>query len=226
MTFLDRADAGRKLAMALRSYEDQHPVVLALPRGGVAVAAPIARALAAPLDVVLVRKIGLPFQPELAMGAVVDGDAPIVVRNEEVIRAVGVTEREFAAECARELAEIERRRSLLFGDGAFTEISGSSAIVVDDGVATGATARAALRALRKRGPKSLILAAPVGAPETLESLRAEADAVVCIEAPADFAAVGSFYADFRQLSDDDVVALLAPFRPRGAPRLRNEPGLS
>ena len=226
MTFLDRADAGRKLAMALKSYKGQHAVVLALPRGGVAVAAPIARALAAPLDIVLVRKIGLPFQPELAMGAVVDGDAPIIVRNEDVIRVVGVTEPQFAAECAGALAEIERRRLLFFGDGARAEISGRSAIVVDDGVATGATARAALRALRKRDPKSLILAAPVGAPETLESLRAEADAVVCIEAPANFAAVGSFYADFRQLSDDDVVALLAPFRTRGSPRLRNKPGLS
>ena len=184
-----------------------------------AVAAPIATALAAPLDLILVRKIGLPFQLEIAMGAVVDGDEPVVVRNEDVIRAVGVTERQFEAECARELAEIERRRVLFLGAGARAEISARSAIVVDDGVATGATARAALRALRERGPKSLTLATPVAAPEALQSLRAEADAVVCLEAPANFTAVGAFYQDFRQLSDDDVVALLAPFRTdrRSAP---------
>ena len=211
MPFLDRADAGRQLARALASYKDRAPVVLALPRGGLPVAAEIAAALAAPLDVVLVRKVGLPEQPELAMGAVVDGDEPIVVRNDDVIAAGGVSEREFEAACARELAEIERRRRRFVGDRGRAPIAGRAAIVVDDGVATGATARAALRAIRKRGPKTLVLAVPVAARDTIEELRSEVDVVVCLEAPRYFDAVGAFYADFRQVSDEEVGAVLARF---------------
>ncbi len=211
MPFLDRADAGRQLARALASYKDRGPVVLALPRGGLPVGAEIAQALAAPLDIVLVRKVGLPEQPELAMGAVVDGDEPIVVRNEDVIAAAGVSEREFKAVCARELGEIERRRRRFLGDRRRAPIAGRTAIVTDDGVATGATARAALRAIRKRGPKTLVLAVPVAARDTIEELRSEVDAVVCLEAPRYFDAVGAFYADFRQVSDDEVSAILARF---------------
>jgi predicted phosphoribosyltransferase len=211
MLFLDRADAGRKLARALASYKDQDPVALALPRGGLPVAAEIAAALGAPLDIVLVRKIGLPEQPELAMGAVVDGDPPIVARNEDVIAAAGVSEREFEAACARELAEIERRRQRFLGHRRRAEIAGRTAIVTDDGVATGATARAALRAIRRRGPKKLVLAVPVAARDTIERLRGEVDAVVCLEAPRFFNAVGAFYADFRQVADEEVSAILARF---------------
>jgi putative phosphoribosyl transferase len=211
MVFLDRADAGRRLAAALMSYKDQDSVVLALPRGGVPVAAEIAAALGAPLDIILVRKIGSPDQPELAMGAIVDGTEPIVVRNEDVIRMMGVTEREFEAACAGELAEIERRRHRFSGKGKPAEISGRVAIVVDDGVATGATARAALRAMRKRGPRKLVLAVPVAAPDIIAALRREVDEVVCLEAPKNFNAVGSFYRDFRQLRDEDVTAILARF---------------
>ncbi len=211
MSFLDRADAGRQLARALASYKDRSPVVLALPRGGLPVAAEIARALGAPLDVVLVRKVGLPEQPELAMGAVVDGDEPIVVRNEDVIALGGVSEHEFKAVCAREFAEIERRRRRFVGNRRRAPIAGRTAIVTDDGVATGATARAALRAIRKRGPKTLVLAVPVAAHDTIEDLRGEVDAVVCLEAPRYFDAVGSFYSDFRQVSDDEVAAILARF---------------
>ncbi|MBV8474402.1 MAG: phosphoribosyltransferase, partial [Hyphomicrobiales bacterium] len=217
MTFLDRADAGRKLAAALNSWKDQDPVVLALPRGGVAVAAPIAVALAAPLDIVLVRKIGAPSHPELAMGAVVDGDEPVVVRNEDVIRAARVGPQQFEEGRVRALAEIERRRQLYLGDAARAPINARSAIVVDDGVATGATAIAALRAVRRREPRSLTLATPVAAPDALALLRAEADDVVCLEAPAAFEAVGAFYADFRQLDDDDVAAILAAHRPAATP---------
>jgi predicted phosphoribosyltransferase len=211
MPFLDRADAGRKLARALASYQGRNPVVLALPRGGAPIGAEIAAALAAPLDVVLVRKIGAPDQPELAMGAVVDGDEPITVRNEEVIHASEVSEREFKSACSRELIEIERRRQRFLGDRARVEIAGRIAIVVDDGVATGATARAALRAIRKRGPKELVLAVPVAASDTIEELRSEVDALICLEAPRRFGAVGSFYADFRQVADEEVRAILARF---------------
>jgi len=208
MVFLDRADAGRQLAAALIAYKDQDVVVLALPRGGVPVAAEIASVLGAPLDVILVRKIGVPDQPELAMGAVVDGAEPTVIRNEDIIRLAGVAESEFEAACARELVEIERRRQR-FAAGKAPDVSGRVAIVVDDGAATGATARAALQAMRKRGAKTLVLAVPVAAPQVMKTLRREADAVVCLQTPANFDAVGAFYRDFRQLRDEDVVAILA-----------------
>ena len=161
MSFKDRSDAGRKLALALRDYKNRQPVVLALPRGGVPVAAKVAAALNAPLDLILVRKIGVPYQPELAMGAVVDGDEPLVVRNEDVIRFAGIDESEFNAVCDSELAEIERRRQRYLGSRERVEVAGRIAIVIDDGIATGATTRAALRATRSRKPKKLILAVPV-----------------------------------------------------------------
>ena len=143
MSFKDRADAGRKLALALRDYKNQQPVVLALPRGGVPVATKVAAALDAPLDLILVRKIGVPYQPELAMGAVVDGDKPLVVRNEDVIRFAGIADSEFNAVCDSELAEIERRRQRYLGSRERVEVAGRTAIVIDDGIATGATSRAA-----------------------------------------------------------------------------------
>ena len=213
MPFRNRADAGRRLAAALAGYKNERPVVLALPRGGVPVAAEIAAALNAPLDLVLVRKLGVPVQPELAMGAVVDGSAPIIVRNEDVIRLTGVSEEEVQAVCAEELAEIERRRQRYLGTRARVDPAGRVAIVVDDGIATGATTRAALRALRLRGPKKLILAVPVAPTETLAAMREEADEVVCLEDYADFGAIGFFYSDFRQTSDSEVIAALARFPP-------------
>ncbi|MFY9624096.1 MAG: phosphoribosyltransferase family protein [Rhodoplanes sp.] len=213
MPFRNRADAGRRLAAALAGYKNERPVVLALPRGGVPVAAEIAAALNAPLDLVLVRKLGVPVQPELAMGAVVDGSSPIIVRNEDVIRLTGVSEEEVQAVCAEELAEIERRRQRYLGTRARVDPAGRVAIVVDDGIATGATTRAALRALRLRGPKKLILAVPVAPTETLAAMREEADEVVCLEDYADFGAIGFFYSDFRQTSDSEVIAALARFPP-------------
>jgi len=215
MSFQDRSDAGRRLAKALSEYKGRNAVVLALPRGGVPVAAEVAAALKAPLDLILVRKIGVPTQPELAMGAVVDGAAPIVVRNEEVIELSGTTAEEFDATCARELAEIERRRQLYIGDRPRAEIAGRVVIVIDDGIATGATTRAALQAIRNRKPKELVLAVPVAPPDTITTLREAVDALICLETPELFGAIGYFYRDFRQVSDQEVVAILKRFPVTG-----------
>ncbi|HEY8333897.1 MAG TPA: phosphoribosyltransferase family protein [Tardiphaga sp.] len=211
MEFEDRSDAGRRLAKALSRYKKRHPIVLALPRGGVPVAAEVAAALEAPLDLILVRKIGVPTQPELAMGAVVDGAAPIVVRNDEVIELSGTTSDEFEATCARELEEIERRRQLYLGDRARAEIAGQVVIVIDDGIATGATTRAALQAIRNQKPKELVLAVPVAPPDTIAQLRGQVDALICLETPELFGAIGYFYRDFRQVSDQEVIAILKRF---------------
>ncbi len=211
MAFKDRSEAGRKLAAALAGYKDQQPVVLALPRGGVPVAAEVAAVLNAPLDLILVRKIGVPFQPELAMGAVVDGSRPIVVRNEDVIKLAGIDESEFKAICDSELAEIDRRRQRYLGSRQRAEIGGHTAIVVDDGVATGATTRAALRATRMRNPKRLVLAIPVAPTDTVAELRNEADDVVCLEDHEFFGAIGVYYADFSQVVDREVIDILKRF---------------
>jgi putative phosphoribosyl transferase len=209
MPFIDRTDAGQQLAKALAHYKKQRPVVLALPRGGVPVAAEVAAALNAPLDLILVRKIGVPFQPELAMGAVVDGREPVIVRNEDVISLTGVNEQEFNAIRDEQLAEIERRRKLYLGDRPHPQIAGRTVIVVDDGIATGATTRAALRAIRMRKPSQLVLAVPVAPTETLKKLRGEADDIVCLEDYEEFGAIGLFYSDFRQVSDTEVIEILA-----------------
>jgi putative phosphoribosyl transferase len=214
MSFENRLDAGRRLAHALASYKGQHPVILALPRGGVPVAAEVAAALEAPLDLILVRKIGVPVQPELAMGAVVDGGAPIVVRNEDVIRLSGVDESEFEAICDSELAEIERRRRRYLGDRPPIDVAGRVAIIIDDGVATGATTRAALRATRMRKPSRLVLAVPVAPTSTLAEMREEADEVVCLEDYEFFGAIGFYYADFRQTADQEVIDAMARFPAR------------
>jgi predicted phosphoribosyltransferase len=211
MVFIDRTEAGLRLAQALAPYRERRPVVLALPRGGVPVAAEVAAALDAPLDLILVRKIGVPAQPELAMGAVVDGGSPIVVRNDDVIALAGIGEAEFDAVRDREQAEIERRRQLYLGSRAPVDVAGRTAIVIDDGVATGATTRAALRATRLRRPARLVLAVPVAPTDTLAALRDEADEVVCLEDYPAFGAIGFYYADFHQLSDQAVKDIMARF---------------
>ena len=211
MPFKDRVEAGRRLALALRKFRGQEITVLALPRGGVPVAAEVAAALHAPLDLVLVRKIGVPMQPELAMGAVVDGADPHVVRNEDVIRLSDVSEGEFATIRDRELLEIERRRRTYLKDRDRADIAGRVVIVVDDGIATGATIRAALQSVRPRGPKRLVLAVPVAPTDTLGELREEADEIVCLEEYESFGAIGSYYRDFRQVDDQEVADILARF---------------
>lgn len=211
MPFTDRSAAGRKLAAALVAYKNQQPVVLALPRGGVPVAAEVATTLNAPLDLILVRKIGVPFQPELAMGAVVDGGSPTIVRNEDIIREAGIGEQEFKIICDRELAEIERRRLRYLGNRERVEVSGHSAIVIDDGVATGATTRAAMQATRMRRPGKLILAIPVAPTDALAAMQQEADEVVCLEDHEFFGAIGLYYRDFSQVSDEEVIEILGRF---------------
>lgn len=205
MPYVDRSDAGRRLADALACYKALRPVVLALPRGGVPVAAEVAAALEAPLDLILVRKVGLPIHPELAMGAVVDGPKPIIVRNDPVIRHAAVSESRFQELCRRELKEIERRRRLYLGDRSPIDVAGRVAIVIDDGIATGATARAALQALRRRRPKRSVLAVPVGPLKTISDLQSLADEVVCLEDIEPYGAVGAVYRDFSQVTDQDVI---------------------
>ena len=183
-------------------------MVLALPRGGVPVGFEIARALEAPLDLVLVRKIGAPFQPELAVGAVVDGGRAETVVNEEIIRELQIPESYVMEESARQLGEIERRRELYFAGRTRVPVDGQTAIVVDDGIATGATMEAALHATRRAGPQRLVLATPVAPADTIERLRPRVDEVVCLAAPRLFGAIGAFYEDFRQVSDEEVVDLL------------------
>ena len=208
MRFTDRLDAGRRLARALAHYRDDDVVIFALPRGGVPVAAPIAQALHAPLTLALVRKIGVPDQPEVAMGAIADVGAPVLVRNEDVITAAGVSEAAFERVLGQETHELERRRKIYLAGRTHIEARGKIAIVVDDGVATGATTRAALRAVRALAPKRLVLATPVGPLDTLAGLQGEVDEIICLYPREDFAAIGVFYDDFSQVSDEEVIALL------------------
>src|ERR1700741_663204 len=183
MLFQNRTDAGRQLAKALLKYKSRRPVILALPRGGVSVAAEVAAALDAPLDLLLVRKIGLPSQPELAMGAVTDGEEPTIIRNSDVIEFSGISADEFDAVCEEERTEIERRRKRYLGDRARSKVKGQGVVIIDDGIATGATTLAAIRAVRRRGPKELVLAVPVAPLDTINKLQPEVDAVVCLDTP-------------------------------------------
>ncbi len=217
MRFRNRADAGRKLATALFHYKSQRPIVLALLRGGVPVAAEVAAALGSPLDIVLVRKISAPMQPELAIGAVVDGGDPIVVHNPEVERLTDTTPEQFEVLCQQELTEIERRRRRFLGNRTPLDPRGRVVIVIDDGIATGATMYAALQATRMRKPARLVLAVPVAPTEMLQDLRQEVDEVICLTRLEPFGAVGYFYDDFRQLSDDDVIDVLDHFHMAPVP---------
>jgi putative phosphoribosyl transferase len=207
--FQNRQAAGEALAKALLRLQLNDPVVIALPRGGVPVALPIASALNAPLDLVLVRKIGAPGHEELAMGAAVDGLHPDAVWNETVVRQFGVGEAEQARALGEKLAEIATRRKRYLGARLPVPLDGRDAVVVDDGVATGATTRAALLAIRRRKPASITLAIPVAPAEVLEDLRQDVDNLICLATPSPFIAVGAHYVDFRQTSDDEVAQAIA-----------------
>ena len=207
--FADRMDAGEVLAGKLLHLKDKNPAVFALARGGVPVGFEIAVALAAPLDAVLVRKIGAPHREELAIGAIADAPRPELVLNESIIEQLDVAESYITRIEARELAEIARRKRRYFGDRPRVDPKGRTAIVVDDGIATGATMRAALRAIRRQHPRHLVLAVPVAAPQTLAELRNEADEIVCLYQPEWLGAVGAFYQDFSQVSDEEVIDLLS-----------------
>jgi putative phosphoribosyl transferase len=204
--FRDREEAGERLADRLIRYRDRDPIVLALPRGGVPVAAPIAAALAAPLEVFVARKVGAPDQPELGIGAVAEGG--VRWRNEDALSMLGISDDTFDRLAEREEDELRRRVERYRGARPFPQITNLTAILVDDGLATGGTARAALRALRRAGPARLVLAVPVGPPSTLRWLQPEADDVVCLMAPHQFAAVGYWYRDFHPVSDTEVLDLL------------------
>jgi putative phosphoribosyl transferase len=206
--FDNRQDAGRQLATELLRFKNQQPCVLALPRGGVPVAFEVAKALQAPLDLVIVRKIGAPDQPELAVGAVVDGQTPELVLNCEIVAMLDISDAYLAEEKARQIQEIERRQQAYLLGRPRLDVSARTALIVDDGIATGATIRAALRATRRVQPKSLVLAVPVAPTETIEALRGEADEIVCLEVHDYFPAISVFYGDFTQVNDEEVRDLL------------------
>ncbi|MFF7970902.1 phosphoribosyltransferase family protein [Streptomyces sp. NPDC007905] len=216
MRFRDRAEAGRKLAGLLSELRDRgelpDPVVLALPRGGITVAAPVARALGAPLDVLVVRKIGAPHHQEFAVGALAADDPPLF--DADTLDQLGLTEERLAPAVERERHELGRRERRYRGDRPPPDLRGRTVIVVDDGLATGATARAALRHVWRRAPARVVLAVPVGAPDSLDQLTEEADAVVCPLRPAAFSAVGQWYDDFEQLTDADVLDVLDALHAR------------
>ena len=206
--FQDRTQAGRKLAMALGRFKSSHPLILALPRGGVPVAYEVARALAADMDLLLVRKIGAPGHEEVALGAVIDGASPQLVLNEDVVRDLAPSPNYIRAQMHRELEELERRRRTYIGEKSAKSMTGRCVIVIDDGIATGATISAALRGVRKNHPLRLILAVPVGPREVVERLRAECHEIVCLSTPDPFIAVGLHYARFDQTTDEEVIMLL------------------
>ncbi|MFN8035472.1 MAG: phosphoribosyltransferase family protein [Acidimicrobiia bacterium] len=210
--FRDRADAGRALAARLETLRDEHPIVLGLPRGGVPVAAEVAAALDAPLDVIIVRKLGVPSQPELGMGAI--GEEGVRVLNERIVAQAGVSPRQLADVEAREHAEALRRAQAFRRGHPMIELRDRTVVIVDDGLATGGTARAAIAVARAHGAGRVVLAVPVAPPDTADALAKDADEVVALEMPGHFFAIGQWYRDFTQTRDDEVIALLDEARAR------------
>lgn len=213
--FRDRSEAGRKLAEFLRGYAgSENTLVLGLPRGGVVVAYEIASALKVDLDVFLVRKLGAPYQPELAMGAIAEGGVRLL--NEDVVGFLSISDSEIDRVAEEELAELRRRQGRYRGGEPAKEISGKTVIVTDDGLATGATMKAAIKGIRVRKPEKIIAAVPVGAPSTVKQVAQMADEVICPRQPQSFMAVGMWYEEFDQTSDQEVVDLLERSRKRSA----------
>ncbi len=207
--FRDRLEAAEALSEAVEAAKPENPVVLALPRGGVPLGVVLARRLGAPLDLMLVRKIGMPGHEELAAGAIVDGPAPTILFNHEILRFSGLTEADFTDRIKVLRDEIEARRARFLAGRAPVEVAGRTAIVVDDGVATGATMRVAINALRRRDPAAVWVAVPVAPVDTIATLEREADRVICLETPEPFYAVGAHYQRFDQVSDEEVARLMA-----------------
>ena len=206
--FADRVDAGRQLAGRLTHLRDDAPIVLGLPRGGVVVAAEVAAVLGAPLDVLVVRKLGAPCQPELAIGAIIDGDLPRTALNDDLIHALGVDEAYIRQESGAQLEEARRRQAIYRRGRPAASIDGRTVIVIDDGIATGATVSAALIALKQTRAGRLVLAVPVAPPDTIRRLGGLVDELISLAAPVGFRAVGQFYSTFTQTTDEEVIALL------------------
>ena len=221
MRFRNRSDAGQRLADRLEHLRGKDAVILGLPRGGVPVAAVVARALAAPLDIILVRKLGVPAQPELGMGAIGESDARVI--NPDVVRYAQVSEAQMAEVERRERAELQRRAQRFRGGAPHEPLAGRIAVIVDDGIATGSTARAACQVARAMGAASVLLAVPVAPPGADVGMRGDADEVICLEMPGRFLAIGEWYEDFAQTSDEEVIALLRAARARQAEQGRERP---
>lgn len=206
--FRDRKEAGQLLGEQLLLHEPDNPIILALPRGGVPVALEVARILKAPLDLVFVRKIGIPGQSELAAGAVVEGNPPSIILNRDIIEATGISQEYIEMEAEKKLQEIARRRTVYLQNRLPVDVRDRSVILVDDGIATGATVRAALKVLRDQEPSRLILATPLAAPDTLAKLESDVDEIVCLHTPFPFIAIGAHYRQFEQLEDHQVVEMM------------------
>lgn len=212
--FVDRVDAGRRLANALKDYKEKNTIILAIPRGGVVIGFEVANALNVPLDVIIPRKIGAPGNPELAIGAVMEDGT--IIMNEELTGFLQVSELYIKEESGLQRLEIERRLKFYRGDTPYPDLKNHVVIIVDDGIATGSTMKAALASVRKKGVRAVVIAVPVGPPSTVEELKREADHVICLQSPESFMAIGQFYENFNQTSDEEVIRLLKLNRDKQA----------
>lgn len=206
MFFKNRYDAGKKLAIELLKFKDEKPTIVALPRGGVIIGFEVAKLLRAPLDVIVARKIGAPFYPELGIGAIAPNG--IKVLDKALIKSLNVSEKAVEKIIEQETIEMNRRANLYRGNATLTDLTGKTVILVDDGLSTGVSAKASILSIKEMFPKKIILAVPVSPPDTANEFRKEVDELICLHEPSTFYAVGAFYEDFNQVSDDEVIHLL------------------